>query len=177
MSEWTTHPAAAIFPLLEGTEFEGLVADIREHGLREAVWLDRDGRILDGRNRLRACELVGIEPRFETYEGDDPLGFVLSLNLHRRHLNESQRAMVAARVATLGRGQRRDRVDGSIDLSTAGELLNVSGGSIKRARVVQEHGGPELVQAVDQGLVTVSDAAAVAKEYLQPLRPVGWAAL
>ena len=85
--------------------------------------------------------------------------------------------MVAARVATLGRGQRQDRVDGSIDLSTAGELLNVSGGSIKRARVVQEHGGPELVQAVDQGLVTVSDAAAVAKEYLQPLRPVGWAAL
>ena len=164
MSEWITHPAAAIFPLLEGAEFEALVADIREHDLREAIWLDGDGRILDGRNRLRACEAADVEPRFRTYEGDDPLGFVLSLNLHRRHLNESQRAMVAARVATLGRGQRQDRVDGSIDLSTAGELLNVSGGSIKRARVVQEHGGPELVQAVDQGLVTVSDAAAVAKE-------------
>ncbi len=164
MSEWITHPAAAIFPLLEGAEFEALVADIREHDLREAIWLDGDGRILDGRNRLRACEAADVEPRFRTYEGDDPLGFVLSLNLHRRHLNESQRAMVAARVATLGRGQRQDRVDGSIDLSTAGELLNVSGGSIKRARVVQEHGGPELVQAVDQALVTVSDAAAVAKE-------------
>ena len=164
MSEWTTHPAAAIFPLLKGAEFEALAGDIRKNGLREAIWLARDDRILDGRNRLRACEQVGVEPRFQTYDGDDPLGFVLSLNLHRRHLNESQRAMVGARVATLGRGQRQDRVDGSIDLSTAGELLNVSGGSIKRARVVQEHGGPELVEAVDQGLVTVSDAAAVAKE-------------
>ncbi len=164
MSAWTTHPAAAIFPLLEGAEFEALVTDIGGNGLHEPIWLARDGRILDGRNRLRACEAAGVEPRFRTYDGGDPLAFVLSLNLHRRHLNESQRAMVAARVATLGRGQRQDRVDGSIDLSTAGELLNVSGGSIKRARVVQEHGGPELAQAVDQGLVTVSDAAAVAKE-------------
>ncbi len=164
MSEWSPHPAATLFPLLEGPDFEALVADIGANGLLEAIWLARDDRILDGRNRLRACEAAGVEPRFQTYEGDDPLAFVLSLNLHRRHLNESQRAMVAARVATLGRGQRQDRVDGSIDLSTAGEMLNVSSGSIKRARVVQEHGGSELVQAVDQALVTVSDAAAVAKE-------------
>ena len=71
MSE-TTHPAAAIFPLLEGTEFDSLVADIRENGLRESIWLERDGRILDGRNRLRACEVAGIEPRFRTYDGDNP---------------------------------------------------------------------------------------------------------
>jgi len=63
----------------------------------------------------------------------DP-AYVVSLNLHRRHLAESQRAKVAAKLATLGRGQRADRVEGSIDLSTAANLLNVSERSVKSAR-------------------------------------------
>ena len=141
MTTWRPHPVATLFPLLEGSDLKALVADIEAHGLREEIWLARDGRILDGRNRLRACDEAGVKPRFRTYEGDDPLEFVLSLNLHRRHLNESQRAMVAARVATLGRGQRQDRVDGSIDLSTAGELLNVSGGRGTARRGHQSENG------------------------------------
>ena len=95
--ELAFHPAAEVFPLLEGDAFEALVEDIRRNGLREPIWLHQDGRILDGRNRYRACGKVDVEPRFQTYIGPDDsiLPFVVSLNLFRRHLNESQRALVA----------------------------------------------------------------------------------
>lgn len=83
-----------------------LADDIAEHGLRQPIIL-LDGQILDGRNRYEASVMAGVEPRVETFNGDDPLTYVVSANLKRRHLDESQRAMVAARLATLHDGQRQ----------------------------------------------------------------------
>src|SRR5262245_27085543 len=94
------HPLADLLPLLEGLDFEELVADVRAHGVREPVWI-HDSRILDGRNRYRAAQAADVECPTRTYDGDDPVGFVISLNLKRRHLSESQRAMVAAKLANL----------------------------------------------------------------------------
>ena len=90
-------------------EFETLVADIRKNGLREPIWLHQDGRVLDGRNRYRACGRAGVEPRFQTYIGPDDsiLAFVVSLNLHRHHLNESQRAMVVVLDAPVREHSRK----------------------------------------------------------------------
>ena len=165
MSEWTVHPAATLFPLLKGADFEALVADIREHGLREAIRLDRDGRILDGRNRIRACEAAGVEPRCQTYEGDDPLEFVISLNLVRRHLDESQTAMVAARMANLEPGRPSEKAQiCAVTQVEAAERTRVSRRTVQHAAKVLADGAEELVAAVDQGLVAVSDAASVAKE-------------
>lgn len=91
------HEVANIFPLMTGADYDALKADIAEHGLREPIWLHPDGSIIDGRNRHRACIETGTPPRFETWNGCGSLvAFVVSLNLHRRHLTPSQRAMIAA---------------------------------------------------------------------------------
>jgi N6-adenosine-specific RNA methylase IME4/ParB-like chromosome segregation protein Spo0J len=153
------HPLANIFPLVEGPEFADLVADIREHGLHEPIVMFED-RVLDGRNRLRACEAAGVEPTFTVYQGDDPISYVVSLNLRRRHLNESQRAMVAAKLATLKLGGNQHSE--GLPIGRSSELLNVGERSVARAREVQEHGTPELVHAVERGAVSVSAAADVA---------------
>ena len=88
------------------------------------------------------------------------VSFVVSLNLHRRHLNESQRAMVAAKIATMQQGARTDIR--SIDLKSqtqAAEMLNVSVPSVKRAKKVRESGDASLIAAVESGEVTVTAAA------------------
>src|SRR5258705_10815697 len=86
------HPLADLFPLLEGDEFEQLVADIKANGLIEDIVL-YDGMILDGRNRYRACLAAGVPPT--TYNADkwiaDPAAFVVSANIRRRHLTHAQK--------------------------------------------------------------------------------------
>src|SRR5215831_16624987 len=170
MSALEFHPLADIFPLVEGTEFDELVDDIREHGLYEPIVVFED-KILDGRNRYRACLEARVEPTFTVYGGDDPIAYVISLNLRRRHLNESQRAVVAAKLATLKDGQRADLVEG-LPIGRASEMLNVGERSVARAREVQEHGAPELIHAVEQGSVSVSAAADVATLPAQEQREI-----
>lgn len=164
---YETHPAANIFPMLGEPDLAALAEDIRAHGLRNPVVVI-GSKVLDGRNRLAACERLGIEATFVQYEGDDPVAFVLSHNLHRRHLNESQRAMVAARIATLRKG--RPVVDKSANMpifaptqKEAADKLSVGDRSVRHAREVIERAAPEVVQAVESGKLAVSAAAELAK--------------
>lgn len=95
------HPAANLFPLMDDDSFNHLKADIEKNGQREMVVYWRD-QLVDGRNRLRACRELKIQPsECELDDGDDPIAYVLSANLHRRHLDESQRATVAAKLKEL----------------------------------------------------------------------------
>jgi hypothetical protein len=84
------HELANIFPMIEGTTFDALAADIASHGVREPVVLF-EGKILDGRNRYRAAHQTGTRFATVDYTGPDARAFVMSMNLHRRHLTTEQR--------------------------------------------------------------------------------------
>jgi hypothetical protein len=104
-SQYQFHPLAHLFPEPDAEQLAALDENIRKHGLREPMVLYQ-GKILDGKIGYRACIAAGVEPRFVTYDGDDPVSYLISLNLKRRHLSESQRAMVAAKLARLRQGAR-----------------------------------------------------------------------
>ena len=91
------HPLADIFPLIEGREFEELVADIKANGLHECIVV-LDDQILDGRNRYRACIAAGEQPLFVPYRGDDPAAYVVSMNVTRRHLTQEQKRELVAKL-------------------------------------------------------------------------------
>lgn len=151
------HEAANIFPLDEDS-LPALAADIGEHGLKVPIET-LDGKILDGRRRFKACAIAGVEPEFRAVKTKDPVAYVLSLNLHRRHLNESQRGMIAARAANLSQGGDRRSEDfkvptGTLKNTTAAEAadrLDVGERTVKRARKVIAKGTESVVAAVDDG--------------------------
>jgi len=112
------HPIANIFPLMIGAEYDALVSDIAEHGQHEAIWL-YEGTVLDGRNRLRACNQLGLVPEFRQYTGDDPQAFVVSLNLHRRHLTREQRDEVIRQLRANGMTLQKIAAAVGVSLKTA----------------------------------------------------------
>jgi hypothetical protein len=163
MSRLEFHPLANLFPMMTDEEVNDLGDDMLKHGQREPIWTYED-MILDGRNRYNACLLKGIEPRFAEFRGSDPVAFVVSLNLKRRHLDDAQRSMVAAKLATLKRGDNQHSPNGETSQAKAAKLLNVSKRRVERAREVIDKGVPDLVDAVEQGEVKVSAAAEFANK-------------
>jgi N6-adenosine-specific RNA methylase IME4 len=173
------HPYADLFPLIEGDEFAELVADIKANDLREKIVIWEDS-ILDGRNRYRAALAAGLLEdddlpdrakyfqKFVREVDGDPLKFVISKNLKRRHLNDDQRRMVAARLANMPRGRpsTENSADCSIKLGEAARMVNVDEAGTKRARTVIARATPEIRNAVERGKLTV--AAGVQASKLNP---------
>jgi ParB-like chromosome segregation protein Spo0J len=169
-----SHPLANLFPLMRPEALQELTDDIREHGLHEPIILF-DDKVLDGRNRERACGWAEVEPRYVQFDGNEAqaLDLVVSLNLRRRHLSTSQRGMVAAKIATMRQGQRTDLSPiGGMSQAAAAKALNVGKRSVERAAIVHHHGSPELVEAVEAGIVPVSTAAELAREPVERQREI-----
>ena len=159
------HELANLFPAMSDLEFEALADNINERGLLEPI-LTFENKIVDGRHRYRACLLKHIEPRFVEWDDDEDelVKHVLSLNLLRRHLDESQRAMIASKMATLKQGQKTIANIATLSQSAAAKIFNVSEDSIQFARNVYASADEELIDAVFTGQIAVSRANKVLKK-------------
>jgi ParB-like chromosome segregation protein Spo0J len=173
----TVHPAANILPAMCDADFQQLKEDIELHGQREPIWI-HEGRILDGRNRYRACLELGIKPKIREYKGDDPKDFVLSVNLQRRHLNESQRAMIAAEQTTVTWGGDRSKAQNcALSHGQLAEKFMISERMVDKAAAVLKAAEAETVirelpELVRQGVVRLSRAEQIAKLSLEEQREI-----
>ena len=175
-------------------EYQLLKSDIAENGLREPIALWK-GQLLDGRHRLKACKELKIEPTTRDLpESIDPVTWVISTNIHRRHLTTQQKAMVAGRfaealkepakqrkveagkVAGKKGGRGRNRVTANLpepyspsangeSRQQAATLLGVSARSVGDAQTILKQGSAQLQRMVDAGEVSISKAAKVAREH------------
>lgn len=168
MTDYDIHEFCALFPVASDQDTKMLVQDIRRHGLLDAITIF-GGKILDGRNRYTACKILNIVPRYVEFDGDDEaaLDFVVSKNLARRHLNESQRAMIAGRLANMPIGRywevnSANLPNNPVSQSVAAQKVNVSTRSVTSARKVLDSKDDDLVAAVESGDLAVSVAADVA---------------
>jgi DNA modification methylase len=147
---------------MEGKELDALVADIKDNGLLEPIIVYED-KIIDGRNRYRACELAGVTPFFEVLErnGKSLLSWVISKNLHRRHLDETQRGVVAEKIANMPVGRNWDsncaNLHNKISRQEAADLLSVSKRTVDTIAAVKRE-APELLPLMERGELTAHKA-------------------
>src|SRR5260221_1610734 len=166
------HEVATIFPMMGDEEYRALVDNIRAKGLLEPIWVYQ-GEIIDGRNRYNACLETGVEPRFREWNGNGSLvEFVVSLNLHRRHLTSSQRAMIGTdveeRLAKEAEEKERQRkttleIFPKSDLKPihaaeqAASIVGTNHHYITDAKRIVEQ-APELKEPILNGTLTIPEA-------------------
>lgn len=145
------HPLSAVFPPMAAAELAELRADIAQHGLRQPIAIFA-GQVLDGWHGSCACAETGTEIATVNFEGDEreALAFVLSTNLHRRHLNKSDLALVGARLATHDRAgstsHRRKPMISAIAISLSAPWPTCSAGGFRPSGFKQSSTSSARVQ-------------------------------
>lgn len=155
MTKLRPHPLTDLFPMLPDDELADFADDIKVNGLMEPIAL-ADGLVVDGRNRLKACEIAGVEPRFTQLNGQDIRAYIVAHNIKRRHLTKGQRAMALAMIyPEPERGGRKDRGSIAREMGLSGERLRI-------ARIVLRE-APELAKHVLRGDgISLDEALAIA---------------
>lgn len=172
----SNHTLSELLPAMSPSEYDQLKASIRTSGYNTLFpVITYEGQILDGRHRYQACIDLGIEPAMSDYAGSDPLAFIISHNLQRRHLTAGQKAIVGMKIKELFAERANERMvagkaldDPSEDfpqgraLDQAGAVVGVSGRYIHEAENLMVT-APELFDQVKAGQISLNEAAVAAK--------------
>lgn len=163
------HPYADLFPMMTSAELDALAADVAEHGLRHPV-VRYQGLILDGRNRLLACEKAGVTPTFVDHEGDgaSALALVISLNVQRRDMTAAQRAITAARALPMfetaadqrkkaGKRLGTDSAQGRKSRDDAAKVFKVGVNAVQQAKAILTS-APDLASQVEACALSLAAA-------------------
>lgn len=167
------HPLCTFFPRLEGEDYLNLKSDILDNGQLEPIYTYQ-GMILDGGNRYKVLLECGIEPRFQEFNGDDPISFVLSKNLHRRHLKPSQAAAIVSAVQDWGKAHPRGGdQSANLHFATAQERAEKSGASLRTQKTADKVAkeSPELIKKVAHGEMSLGQAEALLHPKESPKEP------
>lgn len=181
MTDYTVHvhPAADAFPMMSDAELQELAEDIKANGLRTPLVFNHEGSILiDGRNRQRACEIAGIQPTTqnlpEGYTDQQIIDYIVSANVHRRHLTPGQKAMVATALEPMYAEAARERMlagkaadpglksgqgvsDTGRSAEQAANAAGTSRDSVNKAKALKRD-APDLAAKVAKGEITLNAA-------------------
>jgi ParB-like chromosome segregation protein Spo0J len=150
LREFEVHPLAELFPLVGGAEYEDLRTSVRENGVINRVALYR-GQLLDGRNRVRAAMAEGRPvPTYDLPDDADPVAFVLSQNIARRHLTPHDRAALTVKVMEVSGELAKAKEEAAEAKKRKPALLSVSGETNRIRQVVAARAGvsPATAQRV-----------------------------
>ena len=159
------HPYAEKFPMLSDGELDELAESIASIGLINPIVVDSAGLILDGRNRMEACNRAGVEVQTKVYEGSDIAEFVIGCNVTRRNMSTGARAMATALVLEAdgrrkdGRWRRGSVVNPDIGINDGKTWQNL----LNQAGVILDF-KPDLAADVVAGAVTLNDAFTQAEQ-------------
>jgi ParB-like nuclease domain len=191
------HPAAEVFPMLDDDELEELASDIKNNGLQHPLVVAELGDeplLVDGRNRREACRRVGVIPDYIRLDGHDPVAYILSANINRRHMTKGQRAMAVAKIypdrtprgqSSVSEGITYERVSsartvlrhapdladqvitGSLSLDKAYEEAKIRKGQVDLYDYrfnFVKRDGPDLAELVIEGQLTLEEAEAALRQ-------------
>ena len=159
------HPLSAAFPDMNPEEFQDLLSSIKIHGQREPITLF-ENKILDGWHRYQACQKLEISPATYEFDGEDPVSYVIDLNLNRRHLSPSQKALAVVscnswrgvgKPVIPPRGGINCRQD-DISATDMAKRAGVGTRTIERAKQVVNTGDQETLDKVRKGAISLSQA-------------------